>query len=132
METENEGRVGRVHFGLANFERRKYPRFSVNLPIEYFLVETPNGHKGRATNLSEGGLMVYLSEKPEKGQILHVKLFFPSVPDLQAVEMLGQVVWVDSICVDNGDYRVGLEFINAAPADIDQLKSFLNNLSQIG
>ena len=131
MKTKNEGREGKVHFGLANFERRRYPRFSVNLPIEYYPVETPNSHKGHAGNLSEGGLMVYLSEKPEMGQIFHVKLFFPSVPDLQAVEMLTQVVWVDLLYVENGDYRAGLEFMAISPADINQLINFLNNLSRI-
>jgi c-di-GMP-binding flagellar brake protein YcgR len=131
MDTKNEGKAARVHFGLANFERRKYPRFSVNLPIEYYPVEKPNGHEGQAANLSQGGLMVYLSEKPEKGQIFHVKLFFPSVPDLRAIEMLAQVVWVDAILVDNGDYRVGIEFIDISTADIDQLKGFIDSLSRM-
>jgi c-di-GMP-binding flagellar brake protein YcgR len=131
METKNGGRTTRVHFGLANFERRKYPRFSVNLPIEYYPVEKPNGYEGHAANLSQGGLMVYLSEKPEKGQIFHVKLFFPSVPDLRAIEMLAQVVWVDAIYVENGDYRVGLEFADISPADVDQLKRFIDSLSRI-
>jgi c-di-GMP-binding flagellar brake protein YcgR len=131
MEKKNEGKTGRVRFGLANFERRKYPRFSVNLPIEYYPVEKPNGRKGQAANLSQGGLMVFLSEKPEKDQIFHVKLFFPSAPDLRAIEMLTQVVWVDALYVEDGDYRVGLEFINIPPEDINQLKSFIDNLSRI-
>ena len=131
METKNEGRERKVRFGIANFERRRYPRFSVNLPIEYYPIDAPNGLKGHAGNLSEGGLMVYLSGKPEMGQILHVKLFFPSVPDLQAVEMLTQVVWVDLLYIENGDYRAGLEFIAISPADVNQLRNFLNNLSRI-
>ena len=94
METKAEEKV---HFGVANFERRRHPRFSVDLPIEYHRIHSPAPHPGRLGNISESGLMVYLAEKPEMDQFLKVKLFFPSDSDLEAVEMIVQVVWVDKI-----------------------------------
>ncbi len=131
METEKEEKEGKARFGIANFERRRHPRFSVDLPIEYYRVNFPNGHQGRIGNASESGLMVYLAEKPEMGQFLKVKLFFPSAPDLHAIEMLAQVVWVDLHLGGNGDYRTGVKFIDISPEDVNKLKSFLSSLSRI-
>jgi c-di-GMP-binding flagellar brake protein YcgR len=131
METKEEGREEKARFGIANFERRRHPRFSVNLPIEYYPVNQPNGHQGRLGNVSESGLMVYLSEKPEMGQFLKMKLFFPSASDLYTIEMLVQVVWADLQYVENGECRCGVKFIDISPEDVNKLRSFLSNLSQI-
>lgn len=131
METTEEEKKVKTRFGLANFERRRHPRFSVDLPIEYHPVNASTGHPGRVGNVSEGGLMAYLAEKPELGQYLQVKLFFPSGSDLQCVEMLTEVAWVDIHLGENGDYRSGLRFVDISPEDLNKLSSFLFNLSRI-
>jgi c-di-GMP-binding flagellar brake protein YcgR len=131
METKKEGKEGKARFGIANFERRRYPRFSVDLPIEYYRVNSTESHPGRTGNVSESGWMVYLGEKPEMGQFLKVKLFFPSAPDLHTIEMLAQVAWVDLHLGENKDYRTGVKFIDISPEDVNKLTSFLGNLSRI-
>jgi len=131
METEKEEKERKARFGIANFERRGHPRFSVDLPIEYYRVNSPNGHQGRAGNASESGLMVYLAEKPEMGQFLKVKLFFHSAPDLHTIEMLAQVVWVDLHLGENEDYRTGVKFIDISPVDLEKLRGFLKHLARI-
>ena len=131
METKKEEKEGKGRFGIANFERRRHPRFSVDLPIEYYQVNFPNGHQGRAGNVSESGLMVYLAEKPEMGQFLRMKLFFPSAPNLHTIEMLAQVVWVDLHLGENEDYRTGVKFIDISPEDLNKLRGFLSSLSRI-
>jgi len=40
-------------------------------------------------------LLVYLSEKVEMGQLLQIKLFFPSGSELNGVETMAEVVWMD-------------------------------------
>ncbi len=50
------------HIGIGNLERRKYPRFPINLPIEYYRAESSLPATGRTGDVSEGGLLVYLSE----------------------------------------------------------------------
>ena len=52
----------RLRYGTADLERRKHPRFNVDLPIEY----SPAGifvKHGRAINASEGGLLLYFKRK---------------------------------------------------------------------
>ena len=126
-----EKREEKVHFGVANFERRRHPRFSVDLPIEYHRIPSPESHPGRLENISEGGLLVYMAEKPEMGQLLKVKLFFPSDSNLQAIEAVAQVAWVDLHIGEKKDYRSGLRFIEISPEGLDQLSGFLNHLARI-
>jgi len=118
-------------YGIVNFERRKYPRFSIDLPIEYYRENVETRLSGRAVNASEGGLLIYLPERAEIGESLRIKLFFPSGQDLNLVEMLVQVAWIDIQLGEEGkDYRSGVRFIDISSGDLVQLKNFLKGLSE--
>ena len=126
---EDKGR--KLHYGIVNFERRKYPRFNIDLPIEYSLLSSPVNHPGRAFNASEGGLLVYLSEKVEMSQLLQMKLFFPSGSELNGVQIMAEVVWMDiHLGRDWGDYRYGVRFVDISPESLNKLKRFLRDLSE--
>ena len=119
------------HVGVVNLERRKYPRFSIDLPIEYHLLPSSPSFAGSALNASEGGVLVYLSQSIEIGQRLKIKLFFASGSDLSSIEVVVEVVWMDiHLGEDWGDYRCGVKFLDISSEDINQLKSFLRSLSK--
>ncbi|MGD0916218.1 MAG: PilZ domain-containing protein [Thermodesulfobacteriota bacterium] len=126
---EEKGTKPRV--GIVNFERRGYPRFTVDLPIEYYQASSTISHSGRVINASGGGLLVYLPEKMEVGQHLQLKLFFANGSKLNSIEMLTEVVWRDiHLGRDGGDYRYGVRFVDIAAEELDRLKQFLVGLSQ--
>jgi len=56
----------KARYGTVNFEKRKHPRFSVDLPVEYSRANLSADH-GRVMNASEGGLLLYLPEQMEIG-----------------------------------------------------------------
>ncbi len=119
------------HYAIVNFERRRHPRFNIDLPIEYSLIESPISRPGRASNVSEGGLLVYFPEKIEIGQHVQLKLFFPSGSALNSIELQAEVVWIDIYLEKGwGDYRSGLRFIDIASDDLTKLKNFLTTLSK--
>ncbi len=122
-ETETKPR-----YGTVSFERRKYPRFHADLPIEYYRIDSSIGHSGEALNISEGGLLVYFPELMGMGQYIRLKLSFPLGSELNTVEVLAQVVGVDTY---KGwrDYRCGVNFIDVPPRDMTKLKNFLGSLS---
>lgn len=121
----------KASYGLVNFERRKYPRFSIDLPIEYYRLPSAEKRPARVSNISEGGLMIYVPEKLTIGQQLRVKIFFLAEPNLAAMEAIGEVVWID-LCLEEGnEYRSGLKFIEVSPDDLKRLKNFLHNLAKI-
>ena len=117
-------------YGVVNFEKRKYPRIDVDLPIEYGLSES-SIKQGRAVNATEGGLLLYLPERMEIGQHLAVKLFFSSDTKLETLQTLVQVVWIDFLHVkhDWGDYRTGVMFVDISPDGLNMLKNFLISIS---
>ena len=129
MKTEEE--VTKPRTGIVHFERRQYPRFSVDLPVEYYQINSSVNHTCRATNASEGGLLIYFPEQMEVGQYLNVKLFFSLGAELITMEMQVEVVWVDiHLGKGWGDYRFGVRFIDISPDDLGRLKHFLRSLSE--
>lgn len=121
----------KLHYGFVNFERRKYPRFTIDLPIEYIHEPFQTRFPGRALNASEGGLLIYLPQKVELGDTLRVRLYFTSGQSLDRVETVVQVVWLDIHLGEKGeDYRCGVKFIDISTTDLLKLKTFLKNLSE--
>jgi c-di-GMP-binding flagellar brake protein YcgR len=127
---EQEIKEAKRHIGILDLERRKYPRFKINLPLDYYRVETPAGQTGRAENASEGGLEIYFPEEMQIGERLKLKLFFSSSEtELNTIEALAEVVWIDILSGD-GEFRSGVKFVDISPEDLVRLKDFLDSLTR--
>ena len=124
----NAGNEITPRFGTVNFERRRQPRISTDLPAEYWHTETSENHPARLLNVSEGGVLLYLPEKIEVGENLRVRLFIGPIPELEPIDAFVQVVWNDLHSNENGYYRTGIKFVNISPEDMDRLRTFLNTL----
>ena len=124
-----EEKETKPHYGIVNFEKRRYPRYHVDLPVEY--ARSDSVVHGEALNASEGGLLVYFSERVEVGQHLSLKLFFSSMSEFNTIETLVEVVWVDvHVGEDWGEYRAGVKFVDVSPGDLEKLIIFLRSLSE--
>ena len=128
---ETEGQEPQARYGTVNFEKRKHPRFSVDLPVEYYKIGSPIKHTGQVMNASQGGLLLYFSEPLQIGQYLRLKLFLSSGSILSAIETISEVVWTDIHFGEGwGDYRTGVRFFDISPEDMSKLKNFLLSLSK--
>jgi hypothetical protein len=126
-----EAEQKRIHYGIVNFERRKFPRFTIDLPVEYQHEGSERRYPGRALNASEGGLLVYLPERQEVGEVLRLKIFFTIGQVLKTIEMAVQVAWIDIYIGEGwGDYRTGVKFLDISSEDLIGLKDFLKGLSE--
>ncbi len=113
----------------GDFEKRKHPRCSVDLPVEYRRRDLVVKYD-RVVNASESGLLTYLSDPVEVGQHLRIKIFFPFSTGLNVIEMVTQVVWMESHPEKyGGDYHTGVRFIEVSPDDLFRLKNYLVGLS---
>jgi hypothetical protein len=112
-------------------EKRKYPRFNVNLPIKYSRTNLFFKY-GQAINASEGGLLVSFAEKMNIGHHLALKLFFPSRSELNIIEAIVQVVWMDIHLRKDWtwDYRTGVRFEDISPENMSIFKNFLMSNAQ--
>ena len=127
---ENGEEEIKPRYGIANIERRKYRRFPIRLPVEYYRANSPMSQTGQTLDASEGGLQILFPEQMDIGQKLKLKLFFSSGPELNAIEMLVQVVWVNTqLGEGEKHYRSGVKFTNISPEDMTKLKNFIVNLS---
>ena len=104
----------------------------MELPIEYDPVRSSTAYPGRATNISEGGLLIYLPEKFEVGEHLKLRLFFASISEsLHTMEVLVEVVWVGSETGGLwGHHPCGVKMIDVDPRDMNKLKEFLRSLTR--
>jgi len=118
----------RPRFGTVNFERRKHPRLSVDFPAEYWQINNPKSHPGRTADISEGGLLLYISEEIEVGQNLRVKLFLDFGHKLITIEAEVQVVWKDFLLEKEGYDRIGVKFVDIGLEAMEKLRHFLNTL----
>jgi len=113
-------------YGIADFERRRYRRFRMRLPIEYYRANSPINQTGQTLDASEGGLQILFPEQMEVGQNLKVKLFFSSESGLNTIEMFVEVVWTNTqLAEGEKHYRSGVRFTNISPENMTKLKEFL-------
>ena len=62
FRTEKEKGKSQSNEGTV-VERRKHPRISVELPLDYRIVDAKENHGGMVEDASEGGVLVHLKEK---------------------------------------------------------------------
>ncbi len=122
IEKETRARIAGI-----GFKNRRYPRFDIHLPLEYCQFKSSFAHTG---NISENGLLAYFSEEMDLSQYLRLKLFFPTGPELNAINLLAEVVWMDYHLNENQKYYpYGLKFVEILPEDVTRLREFLESLS---
>jgi hypothetical protein len=112
-----------------NPEKRRHPRYRIDLPIEYTRRDLVVRHD-RAINASEGGLLAHFSEQLEVGQYLRIKLYYPSCSAFNFIELVTQVVWMDvDARKDWRDCLTGVRVMDISIEDLGDLKNFLASLS---
>jgi hypothetical protein len=118
----------------AGSERRRYPRFEVDLPIKYTRTKVyfKHGKYGRVVNASQGGLLAHLPEEPEVGQQLSLQLFLASPAEIDILETSVRVIWTNiHVRKDLGwDYRTGLSFVGISPDILTRIKDYLTGRAQ--
>jgi c-di-GMP-binding flagellar brake protein YcgR len=116
--------------GIFIVERRRHPRFSIELPLDY-AIESMDRHGGIAANASKGGLLVYLPEAIVVGTSLRVDILFAKGSELNTIGGTAKVVWSDLAPKEIwGEYRYGLEFESFHKGDHQKLKKLLKELGE--
>ncbi len=115
--------------GVLSIERRKYPRYNVELPLSYSRVNDKELFGGIVANASGGGVLVYLPEKIEIGAVLTVEIFFLKGFELDTIRLIARAVWNDLTTKGNlGEYRYGLEFQSIDQKDYNKLLALLEGI----
>lgn len=118
--------------GIFVVERRKHPRVSIEIPLEYSIIaEGKETHGGISADASEGGLLVYIPEVMEIGTLLQIEILFVEGPELNTIKGIARVVWSDLADKESwGENRYGLQFQTFQVGDINKLKILLKEVGK--
>jgi c-di-GMP-binding flagellar brake protein YcgR len=113
-------------------ERRRHPRYLIQLPLDYRKVGNPKMYPGHTVNISEGGLMLSGPGRIEVGEELELRIYYSSKPSFGIIPAIVKVVWTQNDPKEIGKYRFGASFINISPRDKEALKVFLRDHASPG
>jgi len=117
--------------GVVAIERRKQPRFNLELPLDYFRIDDKENYGGIVANASELGILVYLPEKMEVGTILSTEIFYAKGLELDSIKAIGKVVWADLAARKTwGEHRYGLQFQSIDKRNLSKLKNLLKEVGK--
>jgi c-di-GMP-binding flagellar brake protein YcgR len=125
----NNPSTSKTKMGVLSIEKRKYPRFSVELPLNYSRAEGKEILGGMVANASEGGLLVYLPERMEIGAFLKIEIFYVRGLELDTIKAVAKVVWCDLAARESwGEHRYGLQFQYIDQKDLSRLTTLLKEV----
>jgi c-di-GMP-binding flagellar brake protein YcgR len=130
MNQNNQSTL-QTKMGVLAIEKRKYPRFSVELPLDYSRLDVKQTLGGMVANASEGGLLVYLPERVEMGALLKIEIFYVRGLELDTIKAVAKVVWCDLATRESwGEYRYGLQFQSIDEKDFSRLTTLLKEVGK--
>lgn len=113
--------------GLAT-QKRKHPRLLVELPLDYSRKGKKADFGGIVKNASEGGILVYLPEKIEVGELLKIEMYYAKGPELNTVKGVAKIVWADLASKETWrEHRYGLKFQSIPKEMIQKLRNLLED-----
>jgi len=106
-----------VEESLNNRERRRYPRFLIDLPLEYRDMDDSHARGGIVVNASETGFLMESGKDIPIGTELSIAVLYLNRFELANFKVTGKIVWKEPYSKEDwkGDpywkgYQYGLEF----------------------
>jgi c-di-GMP-binding flagellar brake protein YcgR len=116
--------------GIFIGERRRHPRFNIELPLDYS-IENKDHYGGVVANASKGGLVAYLPSALVVGTSMDIEIIFARGFELNSIRARAKVIWSNlAPKVTWGEYRYGLEFENFQEGDMQKLKALLKGTGE--
>jgi len=128
---QNNQSTSPTKMGVLAIEKRRHPRFSVELPLDYSRINVKKTLGGMVANASEGGLLVYLPERVEIGTFLKIEIFYVRGLELDTIKAVGKVVWCDLAARESwGEHRYGLQFESIDGKNFNRLATLLREVGK--
>jgi len=107
-------------------DRRRHPRLHLKLPMNYSRKELKAYYGGIVGNASEGGILVYLPEKLNSGEVLKIEILFAKGWELKTVRGMAKIIWSDlAVRKSRKIHRYGLQFQLFNKRNIQKLRILL-------
>jgi hypothetical protein len=113
-------------------EKRSHPRFIIDLPLEYRVMDGPCLRGGIVVNASEGGFLIETTRDIPVGTELNVTVLFPKGFELADFKVVAKIVRKEPYRREDWKgvpyregYQYGLEFLQVSQEDRLKLNSLL-------
>jgi len=132
---ENTGEILRldsVYSQLKEYfqDRRRYPRISMDLPLEYRVKYDARAHGGIVIDASETGFLIYSIEDIPVGTELKIAVLFPKEYELAIFEVFAETIRKEFVAEQEiwyqGGYQYGLKIIHIVEEDYWKLRGLLS------
>ena len=118
---------------LNDKERRRYPRFSIDLPLEYREINAPLLRGAMVANASKGGFLMESPSDIPVGTELSITVLYPKGFELANFKVTAKIVWKEPYWKEDSKrdrswrgYQYGLEFIQILDEDRWKLSLLLS------
>jgi c-di-GMP-binding flagellar brake protein YcgR len=109
-------------------ERRKFTRYTLELPIAYNIEGEDTLYKSITQNISSLGIRFVSQKQLREGSTVDLKLVLPKAPN--PVHAQGKLVWVKKATLeDNSPYDVGMEFMKIEEDNKNTFLRFMCDLA---
>jgi len=109
-------------------EKRRHPRFHLDLPIEFRVMDATHVRGAMIVNASETGLLIQSPNGVPAGTKLNIAVLFSKGFELANFEVLAEVVWTKTYLREGKQaYELGLKFIRMLEEDRQKLKHLLGD-----
>ncbi len=110
------------------YDRRKYPRVPINLPLEYRESNNSLPEGGLVSNLSELGMLVHSIKDISIGSEFETVIFFSNGFEFDGFRAKAKAVWKDlHFETDWKGYKCGLRFVQILQEDRWKLLNLLRS-----
>jgi hypothetical protein len=132
---ENTGKILRldsVYRPLKEYfkDRRRYPRISMDLPLEYRVKYDARAHGGIVMDASETGFLMFSIENIPVGTKLKIAVLFPKEYELAIFEGFAETIWKEFVPQRENwhrkGYQYGLKFVKILEEDHWKLRGLLS------
>ncbi len=109
-------------------EKRKNPRFYLDLPVEYRIHPSPRPHAGIVANASQNGMLIRAARNMAIGTTLKMMVLFPSGFELNHLEGVGEIIWRDLCWKERWrGYQYGISLTRILHKDSQKLGELLHD-----
>ena len=112
----------------SNKEKRKCPRYYMDFPLEYRVINAPDAYGGIVVDGSEIGLRIHSVRNMPVGTRLNIAVIFPKEFQMTNFEVDAEIVWKDLHLKEDWEgYQYGLKFIQIKEEDFQKLLQLLSS-----
>lgn len=109
-------------------ERRKYERYSINLPLNFKVKENTSLCTGLSINASETGILIQTLTNMTIGTRIYLEVLFAKGFELSTLQGMADIIWKDDYAWDNfKGYKYGLKFVQISIENHTKLKLLLGS-----